>query len=107
MSQLFSLIIAYVLGTAMSCVSLRSRYGFVARHWPRRHPAVLPTKGWWVYLNPGPFNIKGRVFYIPFRCTHAHNDSEHTAIVIMASTASTVAIAMEIIAALGKLASLS
>ncbi|EPS96475.1 OPT oligopeptide transporter [Fomitopsis schrenkii] len=62
-SQLFCLIIAYVLGTAMH--------------------AVMPSSGYWRYLNPGPFNIK-----------------EHTAIVIMASTASTVAVAMEIIAAL-------
>ncbi|KAF7794041.1 hypothetical protein EIP86_005169 [Pleurotus ostreatoroseus] len=62
-SQLFCLIIAYVLGTAMH--------------------SLLPSKGYWKYLNPGPFNIK-----------------EHTAIVIMASTASSVAIAMEIIAAL-------
>ncbi|TCD68164.1 hypothetical protein EIP91_011442 [Steccherinum ochraceum] len=62
-SQLFCLIIAYVLGTAMA--------------------SLIPTKGYWRYLNPGPFNIK-----------------EHTAIVIMASTASQVAIAMEIIAAL-------
>ncbi|KAH8083293.1 OPT oligopeptide transporter [Cristinia sonorae] len=62
-SQLFCLIIAYVLGTAMA--------------------SVVPTKGFWRHLNPGPFNIK-----------------EHTAIVIMASTASSVAIAMEIIAAL-------
>ena len=44
----------------------------------------MPSSGWWRYLNPGPFNIK-----------------EHTVIVIMSSTASTVAIAMEIIAALG------
>lgn len=44
----------------------------------------MPSHGWWRYLNPGPFNIK-----------------EHTVIVIMSSTASTVAIAMEIIAALG------
>ncbi|ETW80571.1 oligopeptide transporter [Heterobasidion irregulare TC 32-1] len=62
-SQLFSLIIAYVLGTAMH--------------------AVIPSHGRWRYLNPGPFNIK-----------------EHTAIVMMASTASNVAVAMEIIAAL-------
>ncbi|KAI0330064.1 OPT oligopeptide transporter [Cubamyces sp. BRFM 1775] len=62
-SQLFCLIIAYVLGTAMH--------------------SVMPSTGFWRYLNPGPFNIK-----------------EHTVIVIMASTASTVAIAMEIIAAL-------
>ncbi|OJT14828.1 Oligopeptide transporter 1 [Trametes pubescens] len=62
-SQLFCLIIAYVLGTAMH--------------------SVMPSKGFWRYLNPGPFNIK-----------------EHTAIVIMSSTASTVAVAMEIIAAL-------
>ncbi|CDO73896.1 hypothetical protein BN946_scf185016.g53 [Trametes cinnabarina] len=53
----------YVLGTAMH--------------------SMLPTKGYWRYLNPGPFNIK-----------------EHTVIVIMSSTASTVAVAMEIIAAL-------
>ena len=63
-SQLFCLIIAYVLGTAMH--------------------TVMPSRGFWRYLNPGPFNIK-----------------EHTVIVIMSSTASTVAIAMEIIAALG------
>jgi len=44
---------------------------------------IIPSKGYWRYLNPGPFNIK-----------------EHTAIVIMASTASSVAIAMEVIAAL-------
>ncbi|KAM5530628.1 hypothetical protein V8D89_015697 [Ganoderma adspersum] len=62
-SQLFCLIIAYLLGTAMH--------------------SMMPTTGYWRYLNPGPFNIK-----------------EHTAIVIMASTASTVAVAMEIIAAL-------
>ncbi|PIL27341.1 transporter [Ganoderma sinense ZZ0214-1] len=62
-SQLFCLIIAYVLGTAMH--------------------SMMPTTGYWHYLNPGPFNIK-----------------EHTAIVIMASTASTVAVAMEVIAAL-------
>ncbi|KZV73279.1 OPT oligopeptide transporter [Peniophora sp. CONT] len=62
-SQLFCLIIAYVLGTAMH--------------------SVMPSHGRWRYLNPGPFNIK-----------------EHTVIVIMSSTASTVAIAMEIIAAL-------
>ncbi|KAH7106538.1 OPT superfamily oligopeptide transporter [Auriculariales sp. MPI-PUGE-AT-0066] len=62
-SQLFSLIIAYVLGTSMH--------------------SVMPATGFWRYLNPGPFNIK-----------------EHTAIVIMSSTASTMAIATEIIAAL-------
>ncbi|RPD65255.1 OPT oligopeptide transporter [Lentinus tigrinus ALCF2SS1-7] len=62
-SQLFCLIIAYVLGTAMH--------------------SVLPSKGIFRYLNPGPFNIK-----------------EHTVIVIMASTASNVAVAMECIAAL-------
>ncbi|KAF8578774.1 OPT superfamily oligopeptide transporter [Ramaria rubella] len=62
-SQLFVLIIAYVFGTAMH--------------------KVMPSSGYWRYLNPGPFNIK-----------------EHTCIVIMASTASTVATAMEIIAAL-------
>ncbi|KAF9477961.1 OPT oligopeptide transporter [Pholiota conissans] len=61
-SQLFCLIIAYVLGTAM---------------------AALPRHGLWRYVNPGPFNIK-----------------EHTAIVIMASTAASVAVAMEVIAAL-------
>ncbi|PSS37984.1 hypothetical protein PHLCEN_2v167 [Hermanssonia centrifuga] len=62
-SQLFCLIIAYVLGTSMA--------------------AFIPSHGYWRYLNPGPFNIK-----------------EHTAIVIMASTASSVAIAMEVIAAI-------
>ncbi|THU77231.1 OPT oligopeptide transporter [Dendrothele bispora CBS 962.96] len=62
-SQLFCLIIAYVLGTAMH--------------------TLMPAKGYWKYLNPGPFNIK-----------------EHTAIVIMASTASQVSTTMEVIAAL-------
>ncbi|KAJ7784362.1 OPT oligopeptide transporter protein-domain-containing protein [Mycena metata] len=62
-SQLFCLIIAYVLGTAMH--------------------TVIPSHGYWRYLNPGPFNLK-----------------EHTAIVIMSSTASNVATGMEIIAAL-------
>ncbi|KAF8182028.1 OPT oligopeptide transporter [Pholiota molesta] len=61
-SQLFCLIIAYVLGSGM---------------------AALPRHGLWRYVNPGPFNIK-----------------EHTAIVIMASTAASVAVAMEVIAAL-------
>ncbi|KAF7307796.1 OPT oligopeptide transporter [Mycena kentingensis (nom. inval.)] len=62
-SQLFCLIIAYVLGTAMH--------------------SVIPSHGFWRYLNPGPFNIK-----------------EHTFIVIMSGTASNVAVGMEIIAAL-------
>ncbi|KAF8524054.1 OPT oligopeptide transporter [Hysterangium stoloniferum] len=62
-SQLFVLIIAYVLGTAMH--------------------KLMPTMGYWRFINPGPFNIK-----------------EHTCIVIMSSTAATVATAMEIIAAL-------
>ncbi|KAI0321162.1 OPT oligopeptide transporter [Amylostereum chailletii] len=62
-SQLFCLIIAYLLGTAMH--------------------SLMPSHGWWRYLNPGPFNIK-----------------EHTVIVIMSSTAAQVAVAMEIIAAL-------
>ncbi|KAI1798399.1 OPT oligopeptide transporter, partial [Ganoderma leucocontextum] len=68
-SQLFCLIIAYILGTAMHSTSFNL--------------GMMPTTGYWRYLNPGPFNIK-----------------EHTAIVIMASTASTVAVAMEVIAAL-------
>ncbi|KAK6902867.1 hypothetical protein I203_108127 [Kwoniella mangroviensis CBS 8507] len=50
-SALFQLIIAYVLGNLMA--------------------AVIPSKGKWRYLNPGPFNIK-----------------EHAAIVIFSSTAS-------------------
>ncbi|KAJ7245016.1 OPT oligopeptide transporter protein-domain-containing protein [Mycena haematopus] len=62
-SQLFCLIIAYVLGTAMH--------------------SVMPTRGLWRYLNPGPFNLK-----------------EHAVITIMAGTASNVAVGMEIIAAL-------
>ncbi|KAF8491247.1 OPT oligopeptide transporter [Gautieria morchelliformis] len=62
-SQLFVLIVAYIFGTAMH--------------------KLMPSTGFWRYLNPGPFNIK-----------------EHTCIVIMSSTAATVATAMEIIAAL-------
>lgn len=59
-SALFQLIIAYVLGNFM---------------------ALLPNKGFWRYINPGPFNIK-----------------EHTAIVICASTASVTAEAISIVA---------
>ncbi|KAG9219680.1 hypothetical protein CCMSSC00406_0005998 [Pleurotus cornucopiae] len=62
-SQLFCLIIAYVLGTAMA--------------------SIIPRAGYFRWLNPGPFNVK-----------------EHAFIVIMSSTASSVAIGMEIIAAL-------
>ncbi|EGN93492.1 hypothetical protein SERLA73DRAFT_64004, partial [Serpula lacrymans var. lacrymans S7.3] len=62
-TALFQLIIAYVLGNAM--------------HY------VLPSKGLWRSINPGPFNIK-----------------EHTCITIMASTASTTATAIGIIATL-------
>ncbi|KIY50624.1 OPT superfamily oligopeptide transporter [Fistulina hepatica ATCC 64428] len=62
-SQLFVLIIAYVLGEAMASMTPRTSY--------------------WKYINPGPFNIK-----------------EHTVIVIMSSTASNVAVGMEIIAAM-------
>ncbi|KAF4574269.1 hypothetical protein EYR36_005602 [Pleurotus pulmonarius] len=62
-SQLFCLIIAYVLGTAMA--------------------AIIPRAGYFRWLNPGPFNVK-----------------EHAFIVIMSSTASSVAVGMEIIAAL-------
>ncbi|KAI0732700.1 OPT oligopeptide transporter [Fomitopsis betulina] len=42
--------------------------------------AIIPTKGWWRWLNPGPFNIK-----------------EHTAIIIMSSTAATSAVAIQVI----------
>ncbi|KAH7915991.1 OPT oligopeptide transporter protein-domain-containing protein [Hygrophoropsis aurantiaca] len=62
-SALFQLIIAYVLGNAM--------------HY------IMPSRGFWRYLNPGPFNIK-----------------EHTCITIMASTASNTATAVGIIATL-------
>ncbi|KAJ6508507.1 OPT oligopeptide transporter [Mycena sanguinolenta] len=62
-SQLFCLIIAYVLGTSIH--------------------SVMPTRGLWRYLNPGPFNLK-----------------EHAVITIMSGTASNVAVGMEIIAAL-------
>ncbi|ORY26993.1 OPT oligopeptide transporter protein-domain-containing protein [Naematelia encephala] len=61
-SALFQLVIAYVLGRAM---------------------AMLPSHGWWRFINPGPFNIK-----------------EHTAIVIFSSTASTTAEAVSIVAIL-------
>ncbi|EGO23267.1 hypothetical protein SERLADRAFT_450912 [Serpula lacrymans var. lacrymans S7.9] len=62
-SNLFQLIVAYVLGNAM--------------HY------VMPSKGIWRYLNPGPFNIK-----------------EHTCITMMASTASSSAFAIGVIATL-------
>ncbi|KAH9833277.1 OPT oligopeptide transporter [Rhodofomes roseus] len=41
---------------------------------------AIPTKGRWRWLNPGPFNIK-----------------EHTAIIIMSSTAATSAVAIQVI----------
>ncbi|KAF8841168.1 OPT superfamily oligopeptide transporter [Paxillus ammoniavirescens] len=62
-SSLFQLILSYVLGNAM--------------HY------AMPCKGYWRYLNPGPFNIK-----------------EHTCITIMASTASVTATSIGIIATL-------
>ncbi|EPQ52747.1 OPT oligopeptide transporter [Gloeophyllum trabeum ATCC 11539] len=62
-SALFQLIISYVLGRAMA--------------------QFIPTKGWFRYLNPGPFNIK-----------------EHACIVIFSSTASTTADAISIISTL-------
>ncbi|TFK46550.1 OPT oligopeptide transporter [Heliocybe sulcata] len=60
-AKLFLLLISYFLGKGMA--------------W------IIPTKGVFRYLNPGPFNIK-----------------EHTAIIIMSSTASVSATASEIIA---------
>ncbi|KAI0028507.1 OPT superfamily oligopeptide transporter [Vararia minispora EC-137] len=60
-ARLFLLLISYFLGEMMA--------------------TAIPRKGWFRYLNPGPFNIK-----------------EHTAILIMASTASVSATASEIIA---------
>lgn len=81
--KLFCLIIAYVLGEAMASASWNYNcFLYFILIWTS---VFIPTKGWFRYLNPGPFNIK-----------------EHAAIVIMASTASNVAIAMEIIAALGE-----
>ncbi|KAH9919872.1 OPT oligopeptide transporter [Fomitopsis serialis] len=41
---------------------------------------ALPSRGWWRWVNPGPFNIK-----------------EHTAIIIMSSTAATSAVAIQVI----------
>lgn len=64
--------------------------------------AGLPSHGNWKWLNPGPFNIKGTSLCIYTYVSSIFNPQiEHTAIVIMSSTASTVAVAMEIIAALG------
>ncbi|KAF8488522.1 OPT oligopeptide transporter protein-domain-containing protein [Gautieria morchelliformis] len=60
-AQLFLLLVSYILGNFMA--------------------KVIPTRGWFRYLNPGPFNIK-----------------EHTGLVIMCSTASVSATASEIIA---------
>jgi len=42
--------------------------------------AAMPSHGWWRWVNPGPFNIK-----------------EHTAIIIMSSTAATSAVAIQVI----------
>lgn len=54
-------------------------------------------------MNPGPFNIKGKlVLLVNKRLLTYPRLAEHTAIVIMASTASSVAIAMEVIAAIGE-----
>lgn len=60
-AKLFLLLISYFLGEMMAM--------------------LIPRKGSFLYLNPGPFNIK-----------------EHTAIIIMCSTASVSATASEIIA---------
>ncbi|KAI0266258.1 OPT superfamily oligopeptide transporter [Gloeopeniophorella convolvens] len=60
-ARLFLLLISYFLGNFMAF--------------------VIPRKGWFRYLNPGPFNIK-----------------EHTALIIMCSTASVSAQASEIVA---------
>ncbi|KAI0312705.1 OPT oligopeptide transporter protein-domain-containing protein [Amylostereum chailletii] len=60
-ARLFLLLISYFLGNFMAY--------------------AIPTRGWFKYLNPGPFNIK-----------------EHTAILIMCSTASVSSQASEIIA---------
>ncbi|KIJ29321.1 hypothetical protein M422DRAFT_269273 [Sphaerobolus stellatus SS14] len=60
-AQLFLLLVSYVLGNLMA--------------------VGIPTRGWFRYLNPGPFNIK-----------------EHTGLIIMCSTASVSATASEIIA---------
>ncbi|TFK37910.1 OPT oligopeptide transporter protein-domain-containing protein [Crucibulum laeve] len=50
-SQLFCLIIAYVLGTAM---------------------AALPSHGYWRYINPGPFNIKEHIVIVIMSSTAAN-----------------------------------
>ncbi|EJD55165.1 OPT superfamily oligopeptide transporter [Auricularia subglabra TFB-10046 SS5] len=60
-AHLFLLLISYFIGNLMA--------------------AVIPTRGWFRYLNPGPFNIK-----------------EHTAAIIMCSTAAVSATASEIVA---------
>lgn len=60
-SHLFLLLISYFIGNFMA--------------------AVLPSRGFFKFLNPGPFNIK-----------------EHTAAIIMASTAAVSATASEIVA---------
>lgn len=60
-STLFLEVISYILGISLA--------------------AVIPTRGFFKYLNPGPFNLK-----------------EHAAIIIMASTASTAAFAIDVLA---------
>ncbi|KAJ7581065.1 OPT oligopeptide transporter [Mycena floridula] len=52
-SQLFCLIIAYVLGTAM-------------------HSTAIPSHGRWRYLNPGPFNIKEHTVIVIMASTAAN-----------------------------------
>ncbi|KZO91322.1 OPT oligopeptide transporter [Calocera viscosa TUFC12733] len=59
-SKLFLLVISYWLGNIMA--------------------RLIPTQGWFRYLNPGPFNIK-----------------EHVAIIIMASTAAGSAPAIQVL----------
>lgn len=64
---------------------------------------AIPSHGHWRILNPGPFNIK----YAGTKSVTALYSlmfifREHTAIVIMASTAANVSLAMEAIAAMSR-----
>lgn len=77
-SALLLLILSFALGNAMH--------------------VALPSKGIFRWLNPGPFNSE-----CPWACllcsdSDVHSVKEHAAIVIMASTASTSATAIQVFA---------
>lgn len=63
--------------------------------------AIIPRARYFRWLNPGPFNVKYVTTQSGVALSGSSANREHAFIVIMSSTASSVAIGMEIIAALG------